>query len=186
VDGASAPVVGLAAVRKTNPGSHAVVVKIGAREEKRAVELKEGEAREETVAMDGASAAAEVPGAKGGGGGEPRPSGGKDVHPLTWVGAGVAVAGLGVGAVAGFLALGKASDVKDACDGLVCPTRVQDDVDAGRTMATFSTVGFAVGGAGLALAAVGYFALSKPKSAAASPPVRVVAAPSWVGLGGAF
>jgi hypothetical protein len=186
VDGVAVPVVALAATRKTNPGPHSYVVKLGTREEKRDIQLKEGETKDETVALDGATATVTAP--AGHDTVAPPTTGGRQISPITWVGVGVAVVGVGAGTVAGILAVGKANTVKKECDGLSCPPSAKTDVTNGRTFATISTIGFVVGAAGVATAAIGYFVLSKPKPKAASlaPHVQVLASPSWVGLDGVF
>lgn len=63
---------------------------------------------------------------------------------------GVGAAGLGVGSVTGILALSKASELKDQCDGNRCPAALETDRDAVDTLSTLSTVGFVVGGVGVA------------------------------------
>lgn len=192
VDGAAVPVVGQEAVRKANPGTHELVARAGAQEEKRSVELKEGETQEVAIAFSGQAVAG--PGATGPvgnpgdkGGEQPPPSGKRTISPVTWIGLGVAAAGLGVGAVAGAIALGKSKTVKNECHGTSCPPSARDDVDAGRSAATFSTIGFVVAGAGLATAAVGWFVLSKPASTGATAPkVRAAFSPTGVLLDGTF
>jgi len=164
VDGATVPVVSQSAMRKVNPGEHAIVVKLGTREEKRAVAVAESETKDIAIEVPAesasASATADAPGRAG-------------LHPVTYVGFGVAAAGIAVGTVTGILALGKASDVEDVCQGLACPPSARSDVDDGRTFATISTIGFVASAAGLALAAIGLFVL-KPKSSAWVVPGRVV------------
>lgn len=198
VDGALVPAVGLGAIRKTNPGSHTVIVRASGKEASRPATLKEGESAEVVVSMEGASAAPTGPtgptgpGPTGPGGptdgSKPAPDGGgRKIHVLTWIGAGVGVAGVGVGTVTGLMALSKASKVDSACANKVCPTSAKSDVDSGRTLATVSTIGYIAGGVGVAAAAVGFFVLSKPASAGAAPArVQVVAGPSYLGLDGRF
>lgn len=185
VDGAVVPVVSMVATRKTNPGPHSVTARVGNREGKADVDLAEGDTKEIAIAIPDTDNAAAV-------GGPPPPGGettkhGKDIHVVTWVGAGLAVAGLGVGTVAGVIALSKSSTVKKECSGLSCPSTAKADVDSGRKVATISTIGFIAGGVGMVTAAVGYFLLSTPASASADGVhVRAVAGPTWVGLDGKF
>jgi hypothetical protein len=175
VDGANAPVVAMTTMRKINPGEHTVVVRASGREEKRTVAVAEGETKEIPVAVTDASPrAGEAPG------GAPEGGSPRRIHVVTWIGVGVGVVGLGLGGVTGAMALGKSSTVKDACVGLSCPPSAKSDVEDGRTLANLSTVGFAVGVVGLAVAAVGYFVLSPRRTAA------VALAPGWGGLHGTF
>lgn len=189
VDGAPLPVVGQTAIRKVNPGTHAIVAKVGAREEKRDAALTEGEAKEVAIDFTGTPVSSGT--ASGTGTGEDRGASGgaREISPVTWIGAGIAVAGLGTGAVAGILALGKKSDVSSACVGTKCPPNLKSTVDSGRKLATVSTIGFVAGAAGAGLAAIGYFVLSKPSApepSKTSASITPVFGPTSVGLEGTF
>jgi hypothetical protein len=208
VDGVTVPVVSHEATRKTNPGAHVVVATIGEHEERADVTLAEGETRVVTLSFandvtDGGGAGGAGGGAADGGGGGANGAngangasdanggdasrGGRSISPLVWAGLGVGAVGAGIGAVTGILALGRASTVHDECDGTSCPPEAKKDVDSGRTVATISTVAFVAGGVGLAVAAVGWFALSpKKKASSTSATLRAVAGPTWVGVDGRF
>jgi hypothetical protein len=67
---------------------------------------------------------------------------------------GVGIAGLAVGGIAGRLALGKKGIVDENCQDLRCNEEGLAALDSGKTLATVSTVGFAVGLAGLATGVV--------------------------------
>lgn len=188
VDGAAVPVVSLSAVRKTNPGAHAIVVRSGGREVKNDVTVAAGETKQVALALDGSAATAST----GGTVSTTTPAGsdaggGRAISPVTWIGLGVGVAGIAVGSVTGIVAMGKASKADDACRGTVCPKSVENDVKSGRTMATVSTIGFAAGAAGLVVAAVGWFVLSPPKTqTSAGLRVKPIASPWFAGLDGTF
>lgn len=182
VDGIAVPVVGLVAIRKANPGKHTVVARLGTREQTRAVDLQEGKTEELALDLASATGAGEPGGSRADDAAPPS----KSISPVTWLGLGVGVIGVGVGSVFGIVALGKASNVKDACEGSHCPPSSKDDVDAGRSAATISTVGFIVGGAGIITAAIGYFVLSKPSSPQAGARMTPFVTATGLGLHGRF
>lgn len=178
VDGSAVPIVGLTGMRKANPGKHVVVARVGTHEETRNIDLDESKTQDVTFDLSGAAITPP------GGPAAPPESGPKQISPVTWIGLGVGAVGLGVGAVTGILALGKASKVDTACTSTHCPPSAKSEVDSGRTFATISTIGFAVGGAGLVTAAVGYFLLSKPKASATGVTPFITA--RSIGLDGTF
>jgi hypothetical protein len=73
-------------------------------------------------------------------------------HVPAYIAFGVGVAGVGVGAVTGVLALGKKSSLDTACGPTKtgCPSTSQSDIDSAKTFGTVSTIGFIVGGVGVA------------------------------------
>jgi hypothetical protein len=94
--------------------------------------------------------------------------GGDGRRVATYVIGGLGVAGLGLGGVMGGLALGKKGTVTEHCgsgiglkDKAACDASGFDAVKSGRTLALVSTVGFAVGAAGVATAVV--LLLTEPK-----------------------
>jgi hypothetical protein len=79
----------------------------------------------------------------------PRNSDRMDLRTTGLIVGGVGAASIAVGAVTGFLALGKASDVKDHCgaDLVQCDQEGLDAASSGGTLATVSTITFIAGGA---------------------------------------
>lgn len=71
--------------------------------------------------------------------------------------AGVGAVGLGVGAVAGLIAMSRKGTVDQECSGGLCSSRGLDAVDSTRSAALTSNVGLAVGAVGLTAAAVLWF-----------------------------
>ncbi|MEO7109778.1 MAG: hypothetical protein ABI183_05030 [Polyangiaceae bacterium] len=73
-------------------------------------------------------------------------------HVPAYIAFGVGIAGVGVGTVTGILALGKKSTLDNVCGASKtgCPSSSQSDIDSAKTMGTISTVGFIVGGVGVA------------------------------------
>ena len=91
---------------------------------------------------------------------------------LPWVAFGVGAAGIGVGAVAGFIAMGKHSDIADKCNqSTTCAyAGAGTDIDSYHTVATISTVGFIVGGVGVAAGAI--LLLTRPKTESSAAPAH--------------
>jgi hypothetical protein len=108
------------------------------------------------------------------------------LRPYAFAAAGVAAAGLATFAVAGIMANGTYSKLKDACGSAPCPPGHASDISAGRTQQTVANVGLVVFGVA-ALAGVTLFVVSMPKKTATSAATaRFTAGPSFVGLKGDF
>ena len=105
-----------------------------------------------------------------------------------YVTAGLAVVGLATFVIAGAMANGTYSDLKDACGGQACPPGHESDISAGKTQQTFANVGLVVLAVSAAATATLFF-VTKPKAGSSSTTAasaRVTAGPSFVGLQGAF
>lgn len=103
----------------------------------------------------------------------------------TWgvVAASVGVAGVGAGVGFGLAANEKSSALEDSCDASRCPPSAREDLDAFRSRRTLAWVGYGVGAAGLATAAVLFFVVRDPPSKVG---VRPFIAPGTAGLTGRF
>lgn len=177
VGGTTIPAALLGVERPTDPGTHEVVVTApGYLDQKSTVTLSEGASQEVALKLQkdpNAVAAAPPPSPPPAIVAVPPPAPTSDTSPkknntLAYVALGVGGAGLLVGGVTGFLALGKKSDL-DGCQDKRCPSSQEDTLDSAKSMATVSTVGFAVGfvgvGAGIVLLLTGNSSASAQSSA---------------------
>jgi hypothetical protein len=204
IDGAPVPSDALGAARLVNPGKHDVVAAPTSGERASAsLELQESESRSvelhvtlapppsppggpaSTPGSTNAPSAGGHAGLAGADGGMPNEAPSTEQHTggrvLVYTGFGLAAAGVAVGAVTGFIAMGKASSVNDACQNtLNCPRSVDDDLQTGRTMGNVSTIAFAVAGVG---AVVGVVALLTGHKNQAAPTAATWVAP-WAAPGG--
>jgi tetratricopeptide (TPR) repeat protein len=112
---------------------------------------------------------------------------GSTQRTLSFVVAGVGVAGLTTGIVTGLLAGTKHSHAEDLCENHVCApgSAGADAVDSFRSLRTVSTIGYVVGAAGLAGGAVLYFTAKKTDSAPMAY-VRAYVGANALGVAGAF
>lgn len=104
---------------------------------------------------------------------------------------GFGVAGVAVGAAFGLVASGKASDAESKCPNRVCVSGSEGarDLDNAKSSATISTVGFVVGGVGVATGTVLLLlARSSSSSSTASASARIEPriGVGFAGLGGSF
>jgi len=197
VGGAAIPPALIGVERPTDPGTHEVVISApGYLDQKSSVTLAEGGSQELAVKLekDPAVAAATPPPpvaatpiVTAGPTAPPADTAPKKSNTLAYVALGVGGAGLVVGGVTGFLALGKKGDLK-GCEGTKCPSSQQDTLDSAKSMATVSTVGFTVGFVGVGLGVVLLLTGNSNGSARLSPskvakrePLGHVHVEPWVG-----
>jgi len=105
-------------------------------------------------------------------------------HTVSYVAFGVGGAGLVVGTALGIAALSAKSSIQQACPGKVCPPTEQSELSSAETKGTISTLGFIVGGVGVALGVTFYFA--HPFSSGGSTTTGGYVQPYLSGSGGGF
>jgi hypothetical protein len=154
LDGAPLGQGALGTAMPLDPGEHEVVVAApGKKMWSQRVQLGPGavNARIEVPALE------ESPSGKGGGAviepipGAPNGADSATSKPLPlrtigFVGIGIGVAGIGVGAITGLMAMSKHSDLQKECGGNVCGPSHQSDRDSYYTLGTVSTVSMIAGG----------------------------------------
>jgi len=164
VAGMLVPAALIGAERPTDPGTQEVVVNApGYLEQKTSITLAEGGAQEISIKLEkdpsATAAATPPPGATPpavvttGPTPPPADTPAKKNNTLAYVALGVGGAGLVVGGITGFLALGKKGDLKNCVDTR-CPSSQSSTLDSAKGMATISTVGFSVGFVGVGLGIV--------------------------------
>ncbi len=189
VDGNAVAASALGLPRAVDPGHHVVVAKMTSKaatgDGKQEVDVKEGQQKPVEVTLTITATPAPT---------EPPPEAPPEAPPpttshgptlLTWVGVGLAGAGLVTGGVAGGVSLSKTSALRSECPNHDCGPGQQSDYNTANTTATISTVGFIVAGAGAALAAVTLLVGHQEGSPAPAAPPKdegLVLRP-WLGLG---
>jgi tetratricopeptide (TPR) repeat protein len=146
IDGAAVPSLDQAI--EQNPGDHTVVVAPSRGKPMTvAVTLREGATERLEIAI------APDPSDRGGGSSSSNTNTKGSIVPAL-IGFGVGGLGFGIGAVTGALALGKVSDIKATCSDNVCPRSQEAEASSAGTLADVSTVGFVIGGVGVAAGVV--------------------------------
>jgi hypothetical protein len=199
LDGSPVNSASLGVRRSIDPGSHVLQVSAdGFKPAELRFDVVEGGSVDEPVLLEVDRNAPGPAGAPGNPGPAPGPEqpvaapassgGGGARAALPWVAFGIGGAGLVVGAVTGFIAMGKHSDLATKCPGGTCDSTqypgISGDVDSYHTVATISTVGFIVGGVGVAAGVV--LLLTQPKTESvppAQPPQAGLRVVPVVGLG---
>ncbi|HVY29483.1 MAG TPA: hypothetical protein VHB79_23150 [Polyangiaceae bacterium] len=169
VDGERVPRAVLSLPFRVNPGNHQIVARSRGRELRREVVVAESQAIEVPLPFDSDATPAAAPPAVATTAEEPAPPAADAVPPgerhglppLVYAGAGVGLAGIVVGSVAGISAISHKNAAKKDCVASSCPPSTWSDLDSARQLATISTVGFAAGALGLGVAA-GALLLDKP------------------------
>jgi hypothetical protein len=161
VDGEEVPPAALNMPFRVNPGRHVVLARAGDRKQRREIIAVEAETIDVALTFDDAPAAEPVPPASP----EPAPSRAppRGVPTLTYVGGGVAVAGVLAGAVTGISAISHRNAARKDCQNGECPPSTWGDLDKAHSMATASTVSFAIGAIGVAVAVTSLLLDQKPE-----------------------
>jgi hypothetical protein len=190
IDGVEVPSAVVGVPRKIDPGSHEVVVSVGATEKKGNVDLAEAETKDLTIEFTpeeiaGAGKVETPPETPVEQPPDTLPPEEKKTNVLTYVGFGAAGAGLIVGSITGLMSLSKASSAKSSCIDNKCPPSTHDDISSSKSLATISTISFAVAGVG---AVVGVIGLLSPKTIQTETPPTAKTEPHvswWIGAGSA-
>lgn len=175
LDGQPVSNAALGLKRPVDPGSHVVKAEAkGFKPGEKSFQVSEGAAADVKLVLEkspdapppaAADTPTTAPAAEAG-------TGKSSNKTLAIVALGVGGAGLVFGAVTGILAMGKHGDLEEKCPDGQCPADAQSDIDSYKTMGTLSTVGFIVGGVGVAAGAVLWLTAPKEKRALASPSFR--------------
>jgi hypothetical protein len=165
VDGAPVPLAALGEARAVNPGKHEVSARVGSGPETRSqIDLAPGESKDVSLPVTAPPVAA-YPAQP-----QPYPPQGGERPPPRERSNGVLTAGLviggigvGVGALAGIIALSDKSDLDNKCTNKICGVSEHDALDSAKRWGNVSTAFFIVGGVGGLIALYG--ALNAPRSA---------------------
>ena len=176
-----------------DPGEHVVVIQPpGAPPTEQRVTIARGESKTVTLEVTAAPASATPP---PGGTTTTPPSAppadagtddGSTQRTVGFVVGGVGVAGIVVGAITGGLTLSKKSTIEDNCVELECNRDGKEAADEASTTGLVSTIGFAVGAAGLAAGVILVLTAPSPTAAAGSPGARFAAVITPTADGGRF
>lgn len=185
IDGDSVPNAALGLGRPVDPGQHVVkAVADGYLPAEVSFTVAEAGKAEAKLKMEKDPNAVVTPPPQGPGdtipppGGDDRRGGGSN-KTLAYAAFGVGGVGLVLGTITGLVAIGKKSDLNSMCTDGRCPPSAQDTVDSYNTMGTLSTVGFIVGGVGIAAGAVLW--LTAPKSTGAlAPTTKTAKSDRWI------
>ncbi len=155
IDGSPVPDALIGQPQKMDPGQHVVELKVaGYKTKRRTVDLAIAKQVAITLAISEAAGDTDLDSGSSAGGG---------LSKMSWIGFGIAGAGVIAGSVTGGLALSKASDAKEGCEDaggkLRCPIENKEqkkaDADKSLMLSHISTTSFAIAGAGAVIGIVG-------------------------------
>jgi len=190
VDGIEVPPDAVGLPRPVDPGHHVVKVKSKHSQGQAEVDVKEAEQKTLEVALTVVAEPEPEPRQAA-----PQQQSEEPTEPvkshsptvLTWIGIGLAGAGVATGTVTGIMSLSKKSDLQNECPNGICGPQQHSDYQAANTFALVSTIGFAAAGAGAALAVI-TLVVGHEESAAApasAPPESGLLVHPWIGPGSA-
>ncbi len=184
VDGAELPAAALGLPRKTNPGAHVVAANApGVAPVRKSITVAERQELPIALTFGGAPSGEEQGGAGPTG---PTADSGRPSSIVPWIAFGAGAVGLGVGAITGIVSLSKASSAKSLCPtDSTCKPAAQSDIDASKTFAVVSDVGFGVAVAGAAVGLVTLLVL-KPSRPASTGAATFFVAPGPAGASAGF
>jgi hypothetical protein len=175
--------------KPVDPGTHVVKASAdGCEPGQTSFSVEEAKGAEASIALvksptPATPPSSDAPAAQAGVGGE---ASGAPLRTYAYVAFGVGAVGLLVGGITGGLALGKHGTLNDECkDGVCRSSSAKSDLDSFHTMTSVSTVGFILGGVGVAAGAVLFFvspSTSSTKSAWITPTIG----PGSIGAVGRF
>lgn len=145
----------IGASRPTDPGDHSIEASApGFLTARRTLTLSEGQSSDVVLTLEpDSNARAATPQSSTQHAPPAAESTSSTRQTLAYISLGVGGAGVVVGTIFGIMAMSKRNDLEKSCAGKVCPLALQSDIDSARFSGTISTVGFVVGGLGIAAGA---------------------------------
>jgi hypothetical protein len=166
---------------------HVVVAKTATAERRQEVDIHEGEQKQiELMLVSTGRAAVEPPPPTPELPATPSPS--RTSHApntVTWIGVGLAGAGVIIGSVTGVMAMSKGAGLPGECDNHQCGPAAHSDLASAYSAATVSDATFAAAGVGLVLAAVSLMVghESSAEAPVGPPSASGPTAHLWLGFG---
>jgi hypothetical protein len=192
IDGLDVPAAAIGLPRAVDPGHHLVVAKTANAEARQEVDVREGEQKQIELMLVARSRPPAVeeprPGPEPPTREPPRmpsPSISHGPNTVTWIGVGLAGAGILVGSVTGIMAISKGAGLAGECENHVCGPGAHSDLASAYGVATVSDAAFAAAGVGAVVAVVSLLVGHESSAAApVEPPVAPApAARLWLGFG---